>query len=56
VKEDWIVLLGDKLQGNISEDYARSQTALTKAIAAVGYVKKKRNVTTTDIPDEHTLE
>ena len=56
VNEDWIVLLGDKLQGNISEDDARLQTALTKAIAAVGYVKKKkRNVTLTDIPDEHTM-
>jgi hypothetical protein len=55
VNEDWIVLLGDKLRGNISEDDARSQMALTKAIAAVGYVKKKRNVTTTDIPDEHTM-
>jgi hypothetical protein len=56
VNEDWIVLLGDKLQGNISEDDARLQTALTKAIAAVGYVKKKKkNVTLTDIPDEHTM-
>jgi hypothetical protein len=54
VNEDWIVLLGDKLQGNINEDDARLQTALTKAIAAVGYVKK-RNVKLTDIPDEHTM-
>jgi hypothetical protein len=45
VNEDWIVLLGDKQQGNISEDDSRLQTALTKAIAAVGDVKKKRNVT-----------
>jgi hypothetical protein len=56
VNEDRIVLLGNKLQGNISEDDARLQTALTKAIAAVGYVKKKkRNVTLTDIPDEHMM-